>query len=115
MAGGDPADKVGPSLARRIDAVDAQGQVEVIIELAGAAEPVSDGTRQQRITAAKSSFERDLAAVSDRIQAVGGTVLETAWLNRTLRGRLPASTVVRVAEDDGVAAIDLPHTIETDV
>ena len=114
MAGDDPAEKVGPSLARRIAAADAQGQVEVVIELTGDVEVPADGTRQQRIAAARSSFERDVAAVSDRIEAAGGEVLETAWLNRTLRGRLPAATVVRVAADDAVAAIDLPHTIQPD-
>ena len=115
MADDRASGKVRNRLAQRIDATNAQGDVEVVIELSGAAEPLAGGgTRQERIAAAKSSVERDLAAVSDRIRAAGGEVFETAWLNKTLRGRLPAATVARIAEDDAIAAIDLPHAIEQD-
>lgn len=105
--------KVAPRLAERLDVLAEPEQVEVIIELTGHEMPAS-GSRQERMAAAKSSFERGLAAVTETITAAGGKVLESAWLNQTVRGRVPAGKVARVAAADGIAVIDLPHRLEAD-
>jgi hypothetical protein len=87
--------------------------VEVVVEL----EPVpipTTGTRQERMEALQRTFERDLAAVSREIEAAGGDVLGGAWINRTVRGRLPADQVGRLAEEEAVVRIDLPSTLEPD-
>lgn len=105
--------KVAPRLAERLDALAEPEQVEVIIELMGREMPVS-GSRQERMAAAKLSFERDVAAVTETIMAAGGEVLESAWLNQTVRGRVSAGKVARVAADDAIAVIDLPHRLEAD-
>jgi hypothetical protein len=107
------AAKVAPRLAARLDALAEPEQVEVVIELTCHETPAS-GSRQERIAIAKSSFERGLATVAEALAAVGGEVLDAAWLNKTVRGRVPAGEVARVAADDAVAAIDLPHRLEAD-
>jgi hypothetical protein len=104
------AAKLSRRLAKRIDSVDGSSPVEVIVELQPLNLPTA-GSRQERMAAAKQRFELELRSVADKITEAGGQVLETAWLNQTVRSRIPAREVPRVAEDDTVSAIDLPGTI----
>jgi len=103
--------ELAPRLAERIAHADDDEPIEVVIELAGDP-PTTNGSRTERIAAARSAFERDLAAVTPTIAAAGGTIDDSVWLNRTVRGTVPAGEVERIAADDRIAAVDLPATIE---
>ena len=105
------AAKLSSRLAERIDSVDESSPVEVIVELHPAAMPTW-GSRQERIAAVKEDFQRELESVAEKITAAGGQVLEAAWLNQTVRTRIPAGEVPRVAEDEAVSSIDLPKALE---
>jgi hypothetical protein len=105
--------KLSPRLAERIGSVDGSSSVEVIVELQPVDMPAA-GSRQERMAALKERFERELRPVAERIIEAGGQVLETAWLNQTVRGRLPAREVPRVAEDEMVSGIDLPRMLEAE-
>lgn len=104
---------LGRQLTERIAIADAAEPVEVVIELAGST-PTSAGSRQERIAAARTAFENDLDAVRGTIAAAGGEVLEAAWINRTVRGSVPAGALAELAADERVAAIDLPRRLEPD-
>jgi hypothetical protein len=110
MSEGDVA-KLSPRLRRQLAAVDESSQVEVIVELQPVETPTA-GSRQERVSALKEGFERELRPVAEKITRAGGQVLETAWLNQTVRSRLPAGEVPRLAEHQGVRGIDLPHRRE---
>jgi hypothetical protein len=107
------AAKLSPRLVAELGAVDESSEVEVIVELQPVETPPA-GSRQERIAAMKAGFERELRPVAERILQAGGQVLETAWLNQTVRSRIPAGQVPRVAEDEVVSAIDLPRKLEPD-
>ncbi len=104
---------LGRQLAERIAAADAAEPVEVVIELAGTT-PAGSGSRQERIAEARTAFEADLDAVRGTIAAAGGEVLDAAWINRTVRGSVPAGALAQLAADDRVAAIDLPRRLDPD-
>jgi len=100
-------------LAERIAQSDEGEPVEVVIELANG-HALPGGSRQERIAAARTAFEHDLASVEGTITAAGGKVLDAAWLNRTVLGRVPVGALRRIAADEHVAAVDLPRPVEAD-
>jgi hypothetical protein len=104
--------KLSPRLVECLESVDRVTPIEVVVEL----QPVDvaalpDGSRHERVAALQAAFERELAPVAERIEAAGGAVLETAWLNQTLRSRIPAGALHSLAADASIHAIDLPHPI----
>lgn len=103
-----PSAKITPDLAAEVDAAESSNLLDVVVELAGDAEEASD------MDAAKAAFARVADPVAEVISASGGQVLEGAWINHTLRARVPARAVSEVADADGVAAVDVPHTLEAD-
>lgn len=105
--------KLSQRLVEELGAVDEASEVEVVVELQPVQTPQA-GSRQERIAAMKERFERELRPVAERIAQAGGRVVETAWLNQTIRSRLPAGEVPRVAEDEAVGAIDLPRRLEAE-
>jgi hypothetical protein len=109
----NPVAKLSPSVAERLASVDGQTPVEVIVEMQPVDVP-STGSRRDRIEAAKAGFEQELRGVAETIAAVGGRVLATAWINQTVRSSIPAAEILRVAEDDMVAGIDLPRPLSAD-
>jgi hypothetical protein len=113
VAGRDPVAKLSSRVTERLAAVDERSPLEVVVEMQPVAVPAT-GSRTSRIEAVKAGFEEELRGVAERIAAVGGEVLETAWINQTLRGSIPAAELVRVAEDDAVTAIDLPRPLQPD-
>ena len=109
MSEGDVT-KLSPRLQQELDAIDDSSPVEVIVELQPLDLPKT-GSRQERMAAAKRRFELEVQSVVDKITEAGGQVLETAWLNQTVRSRIPAGGVPSLAEDDTVSGIDLPSRL----
>jgi hypothetical protein len=105
--------KLSPRLRQELGVVDESSQVEVIVELQPVEMPKA-ASRQERMAAMKEGFERELRPVAENIIEAGGQVLETAWLNQTVRSRIPAREVSHVAEHETVTCIDLPHKLELD-
>jgi hypothetical protein len=109
----DPAAKLSPGLTERLDSMAGSSPIEVIVELHPVAVSTS-GPRSQRIEAVKAGFERELRPLAEKIAAAGGRVIEAAWINQTVRSSIPAAGLQRVAEDDVVAAIDLPQPLRAE-
>ena len=97
--------KITSDLAAEVDAVDDANLLDVIVELDGDLDEAPD------IAAAKAAFERAAEPVSEVISGSGGEVLEGAWINHTLRARVPARAVTAIAAADGVSVVDVPHAI----
>jgi hypothetical protein len=104
----DPRTKITPDLAAEVDAAESSNLLDVVVELAG------DDSEAADMTAAKAAFARAAEPVTEVISASGGLVLEGAWLNYTLRARVPARAISEVAGADGVSALDVPHRLEAD-
>jgi hypothetical protein len=95
----DPVAELSLRVTERLASLDGRSPVEVVVEMQPVAVPAS-GSRASRIEAVRTGFEEELRGVAERIAAAGGEVLETAWINQTVRGSIPAGEVVWVAEDD---------------
>jgi hypothetical protein len=101
---GSPAN-ITPDLAAEVEAAESSNLLDVVVELHGDLEEAAD------MAAAKAAFERAAAPVSEAISGSGGEVLEGAWINHTLRARVPAASVPDVAGLEGVSVVDVPHAI----
>jgi len=105
--------KLTPSLASRLQSAREGELIDVVVELTSSAR-TQPGSRAERIAVLKDTFAEDVRPVISAIYAVGGKVLGTAWINRTVRGRLPIEGVDRLSEMDAVRLLDSPHLIEPD-
>jgi hypothetical protein len=104
---GSPAN-ITPDLAAEVEAAESSKVLDVVVELNGDLEEAAD------IAAAKAAFERAATPVSEVIAGSGGEVLEGAWINHTLRARVPAGAVLEIAGADGVSVVDVPHALQAE-
>jgi hypothetical protein len=87
--------------------------LELVVELEGGDLP-SAGNRAERIAVQKARFEHAAAPVKDFVLRAGGTIEGEAWINCTLRARVPSQAVSALRELAGVRKIDVPHVIFPD-
>jgi hypothetical protein len=80
--------------------------LDVIVEL------VPDSAAPSSPPEMRAAFERELAPVSDEISRCGGSVVGSAWLNRTLHAKVPAAKVAKLRDLREVAVLDVPHALE---
>jgi hypothetical protein len=108
-----PASKITPRLASTLRDADDESLLDVIVEMSGESPepPELPVSRTERIAALRSDFSRRAEPVEALIRTLGGHVVDKAWLNHTLRARLPRKSVVRLEETGDVAAIDAPEPI----
>jgi hypothetical protein len=106
--------KVTPALASRLEAAGGDGLLEIVVELEGPPPPkaVERDDRRAALEAMKERFRTAAGPVEQAIQAVGGEVTGKAWINHTLRARVPAKSVPRIVEHASVAAVDVPKPLE---
>jgi hypothetical protein len=105
--------KLGARLADQIASVDESTPVDVIVELRTIDIP-GTGSRSERISLLRAEFEREAQPVTSLIEAAGGEVLGAAWINQTLRCRIPAMQIPRVASDEAVTRVELPELLQYD-
>jgi hypothetical protein len=108
--------KVTPALASRLEAAGDDGLLEIVVELENPPAPKSVGRADRRaaMEAMKEDFRAAADPVEQAIQAAGGEVTGKAWLNHTLRARVPAKSVRGLVEHASVAAVDVPKPLEPD-
>jgi hypothetical protein len=90
--------------------------VDVVIELRPESEPKTrqPQSRAEKIATLKENFVRDLAPVEEAVLNAGGELTGQAWINRTVRARVPTECVKQLSEHQQVAKVDVPHAIEQD-
>jgi hypothetical protein len=86
--------------------------LDVIVELGGKTPTPSASEGMQGIAEAKQAFHRDASPVESTISEHGGEVTGHAWINRTLRARVPARALSELSKLSSVAAVDAPRKIE---
>lgn len=107
--------KISKQLSDRLEKTEAADSLEVIIELrrraesAAATQPLS---RNEKIAALKDAFTRSCAPVEEAVRRVGGEVTGQAWINQTMRARVPADRVRELSEHEQIEVLDAPHPIE---
>ena len=102
--------KVTSELAADVEQRPSGESIDVVVELTPAASP-SSGSRSERVAQARSAFERQAESVRRMIVDAGGEVLGSAWINQTLRTRLPKPLLEQLALDDRVARLDVTRTL----
>jgi hypothetical protein len=107
MASGDPQHKITPALGSRLRS-DGRELLDIIVELEPDTDDVSTAPKLQE------SFERAAEPVTSTISDLGGEVIGKAWLNRTLRAKVPAGRLRELTGLDEIAALDVPHRITPD-
>lgn len=106
--------KLSPRLEAELAARAPGDPVDVVIALAAPDVPAASAPagRADAIAALKASFALRAESVTQTLTAAGGELLDSAWVNSTLRGRLPADRVGELAADEHVEGIDLPVRLE---
>ena len=107
---------LSPTLNEELENAKASDLVEVVVELrrGGTVTPDQNVPRAERITALRESFDREVAPVEEIIRRAGGEVTGRAWINQTVRARVPAQKVKELASDERVQAVDVPHAVAPD-
>ena len=107
-------DKISAELASQLEASGEDGVVEVVVELEppNGQAPVEPADRQAAIAALKEGFQAVAEPVEQAIVSNGGEITGKAWINRTLRARVPARSVPFIVEQDAVAAVTVPRPLE---
>jgi hypothetical protein len=107
-------DKVTPDLASRIEEADEDGLLDVIVELDAPdpQAPPEQSDRRAAMEAVKLGFLAAAEPVEKTIISAGGEVTGAAWINRTLRARIPARSIARLSEESTVTAVDVPRAVE---
>src|SRR5688500_3082540 len=110
-------DKLKPNLAEQLAKAPSSELVDVVVELrpeaessasagAGAARSApAKASRAELIAAKKAAFERSLAGVEEAVRKAGGQITERAWINQTVRARVPAAGVKELCRHHSVAAV----------
>lgn len=109
------AAKLSRVLAERVDQA-APGEVlDLVVELhPRRVESAPGASREERIAPVRDAFQRDAAPVEAAIQALGGEVVDAAWINQTVRARLPAAGVARLAELSQVVMLDVARRLSSE-
>src|SRR3954451_16829657 len=99
----DPRQVIHPDLERKARSGAGDELLDVIVELHQdpAAEPSAAQMRE--------SFSQTKKPVEDVISELGGTVTGDAWINYTLRAKVPAGGLAKLSGRAEVRALDVPH------
>jgi hypothetical protein len=101
-------------LIERLDAAAGDLLIDIILEVRprSAAAPTAQAlSRTEAIAATKQQFSEAAAPVEQHVTKLGGEILERAWINGSIRARVPVSSVRQLADTDGIASIDVPHRL----
>jgi hypothetical protein len=109
--------KLSSDLRQRLAATPEGQPVEVVVEVgkkAGATSEPASGDRAQKIAALKQDFATSIEPIEQAIEHFGGTVLDRAWINQTLKALLPREAVEALCKRDDVERVDTPRTLQKD-
>jgi hypothetical protein len=87
--------------------------LDVVVELHGE-NPTPSAGGMEGLAAVKEAFQRDASPVAGTISEHGGEVTGQAWINRTLRARVPARALKELSKLNAVAAVDAPRMLQAD-
>ena len=90
--------------------------LEVIVELRPEQTVPGEqtGSRAERIEHRKQAFDSSASPVQSAIEALGGQVTGRAWINCSMRAKVPVKALESLAEVERVGMVDVPRAIEPD-
>jgi hypothetical protein len=100
--------KLSTGLAFRLQSADGGDLVDVIVELE------APPSKPSNVAASMAKFKESSAPVTGSIEQMGGQVLGFAWINSTVRARVPARAVCKLAAMRNVERIDVPHALKAE-
>jgi hypothetical protein len=105
--------KIKPALVTELESANASDLLEVILQLES---PVASSahSRAEKIVAMKEAFNQDAASVEEAVRSVGGEITGRAWINQTLRARVPAQKIKDLCDLEKVAAVDAPRALKAE-
>jgi hypothetical protein len=109
--------KLTPNLIARLEESDPSEILDLILEMTTLSTPIKELTglsRKERIAVEKAAFHTALTPIQKAICDSGGEVTGTLWLNHTLRVRIPAGAIKKLADLEIIASLDTPRPLETD-
>ena len=106
MPDSSPAN-MSPELEQR-----AQGGADELLDVV--LELQQDAPGDDSADALREQFSHTKAPVAEAISQLGGTVTDEAWINATMRARVPVRALKALADLDAVRAMDVPHRITPD-
>ena len=108
--------KLSAQLGQVLQSKDPSDFVEVIVELYPSEEPeaATAQTRDEKIAQSKRAFDLRIVPLHETIKSIGGEITGQAWINETLRVRVPADKVSVLSDHAEVAKIDVPHRLGLD-
>jgi hypothetical protein len=110
-----PDSKLTSELEFQLERSDPAGLVEVVVELGGGSRRGHrEKDRTKAIAARREAFEDETKDLTHLVQNLGGEVLDMAWINRTIRCRIPAGGVASLSSAKSVALLDIPHILHRD-
>src|SRR5262245_61938870 len=99
-----------PGLRAALEHPTAGDRLVVIIELPPVrVEP--HGSRSERTARAMSAFLAIADPVKAAVQSLGGEVIDEAWINSTIKCRIPATALDALVGRDDIKKIDLPRSL----
>jgi hypothetical protein len=107
------SNKISDKLTERLEKTGASDLLDVVIELRQRAEAATKAvSRNEKIAAMKEAYTRNVTPVEEAVRKIGGEVTGHAWINQTVRARVPADRVRELSEHEHVEVLDAPHPIE---
>jgi hypothetical protein len=109
--------KISESLAERLHSSADDDMVELVVELdtpPPTTAPARESSRRERTTAVREAFETGSRPLESEIESAGGEITGRAWINQTVRARLPKRAVAAVTERREVRRLDTTRRIEAD-
>jgi hypothetical protein len=99
--------KLSDALQFRLDRGTPEGVLDVIIEL----EHEGTATTASEL---RDAFASRAQSIEAAVAEAGGQVVETAWINSTVRARVPAAGLHDLSGVAGVTRLDIPHPLTAD-
>jgi hypothetical protein len=93
-----------------------EANVEVVIELADPTHLLTSlQPGKSRIDQLKDAFFNLSNPIEHFINNNGGNVLGVAWINKTIKATIPASSLNDLAKQNNITNIDLPDVLKREV
>jgi hypothetical protein len=109
--------KLTGTLRKHLAATPEGHTVDVVVEVgkrSGSPSEVKPGDRAQKIAALKKDFSTSAGPIEQAIERSGGTVLDRAWINQSLKARVPREAVEALSQREDVERVDMPRSLRPD-
>lgn len=71
-------------------------------------------SRQEKIIIMQKDFAKQSEPVESTITDAGGEVVGRAWINKTIKARVPAKSLKDISEHEDVLSVDIPNQLNED-